>query len=123
MIDHTARFQVGLKLQDLYPSLNGLCACGCGQQLTGRKTRWASQEHIRIPLINFLIVKGDTAVIRRELYKRDFGMCRSCGLVDPNWEADHILPVFKGGGACGLDNFQTLCVKCHKIKTNSDLNP
>ena len=30
------------------------------------------------------------------------------------WEADHIIPVSEGGGCCGLDNFQTLCVPCHK---------
>lgn len=33
------------------------------------------------------------------------------------WEADHIIPVEEGGGCCGLDNFQTLCVWCHKVKT------
>lgn len=30
------------------------------------------------------------------------------------WEADHIVPVKEGGGACGLDNLRTLCVPCHK---------
>lgn len=33
------------------------------------------------------------------------------------WEADHILPVVAGGGQCGLDNLQTLCVWCHRLKT------
>lgn len=33
------------------------------------------------------------------------------------WQADHILPVEHGGGGCGLDNFQTLCIPCHKRKT------
>lgn len=33
------------------------------------------------------------------------------------WDADHILPVEEGGGACGLDGYQTLCVWCHKEKT------
>ena len=33
------------------------------------------------------------------------------------WHADHILPVFKGGGETGLDNIQTLCVSCHKKKS------
>lgn len=36
------------------------------------------------------------------------------------WHMDHIIPVFKGGGECGLDNYQTHCVSCHKEKTNSD---
>lgn len=33
------------------------------------------------------------------------------------WDADHIVPVIKGGGACGLDNYRTLCVPCHQRET------
>jgi 5-methylcytosine-specific restriction endonuclease McrA len=33
------------------------------------------------------------------------------------WDADHIKPVAQGGGGCGLDNYQTLCIWCHKKKT------
>ena len=33
------------------------------------------------------------------------------------WDADHIVPVVKGGGLCGLDNLRTLCIKCHKNET------
>lgn len=33
------------------------------------------------------------------------------------WDADHIVEVVNGGGQCGLDNLQTLCVPCHKAKT------
>jgi 5-methylcytosine-specific restriction endonuclease McrA len=29
------------------------------------------------------------------------------------WEADHIVPVVEGGGACGLSNLRTLCRACH----------
>lgn len=29
------------------------------------------------------------------------------------WHADHIVPVWQGGGECGLDNMRTLCVCCH----------
>ena len=35
------------------------------------------------------------------------------------WEADHIIPVIEGGGCCGLSNYQTLCLKCHKADTAS----
>lgn len=33
------------------------------------------------------------------------------------WDADHVQEVVNGGGECGLDNIQTLCVWCHKAKT------
>ena len=33
------------------------------------------------------------------------------------WEADHIKPVVEGGGQCGLDNYRTLCLRCHKGAT------
>lgn len=33
------------------------------------------------------------------------------------WQADHIKPVAEGGGLCGLEGIQTLCVKCHKRKS------
>jgi 5-methylcytosine-specific restriction endonuclease McrA len=33
------------------------------------------------------------------------------------WQADHILPVAEGGGVCGLENYRTLCLRCHKLDT------
>lgn len=33
------------------------------------------------------------------------------------WQADHIVEVVNGGGQCGLENYQTLCTRCHKAKT------
>jgi 5-methylcytosine-specific restriction endonuclease McrA len=36
-------------------------------------------------------------------------------------EIDHIIPIFKGGMAIGLDNVQILCYSCHKKKTKKDL--
>jgi 5-methylcytosine-specific restriction enzyme A len=33
------------------------------------------------------------------------------------WDADHIVAVVEGGGECGLDNIQALCIPCHHRKT------
>ena len=33
------------------------------------------------------------------------------------WDADHIVPVVEGGGGCGLENYRTLCVSCHRTQT------
>ncbi|KAK2970334.1 hypothetical protein RJ640_003302 [Escallonia rubra] len=30
-----------------------------------------------------------------------------------SWHADHIVPVYQGGGECRLENMRTLCVACH----------
>ncbi|XP_020593583.1 DNA annealing helicase and endonuclease ZRANB3 isoform X2 [Phalaenopsis equestris] len=35
------------------------------------------------------------------------------------WHADHIVPVFKGGGECRLENMRTLCVSCHAEVTKA----
>lgn len=56
-------------------------------------------------------------VIRNWLRRRGF---------DPRqalWELDHILPVCRGGGLCGLENYQTLCQVCHVRKGAEDLRP
>jgi 5-methylcytosine-specific restriction endonuclease McrA len=36
------------------------------------------------------------------------------------WQADHIVPVSKGGGLCDLSNYRTLCLPCHKEITKKD---
>ena len=33
------------------------------------------------------------------------------------WDADHIVPVYAGGGECDLSNLRTLCLKCHRART------
>lgn len=33
------------------------------------------------------------------------------------WEADHIVLVVEGGGQCGIENYRTLCVRCHRKVT------
>lgn len=35
-------------------------------------------------------------------------------------EVDHIIPIYKGGQALGLDNHQAICYLCHKTKTKAD---
>ncbi len=111
------RYQKNIKLIDHLPTLNKHCACGCGKSLTGRQTRWASRECSDRAYFEFSIIKGNTSAIRKALYEIDNGFCRNCGVFDNDWQADHILPVFLGGGACGLFNLQTLCPHCHQRKT------
>lgn len=65
--------------------------------------------------------KGYSTDVRRFVFERDHGVCAHCGASDVPWQADHIIAVVNGGGGCGLDGYQTLCVPCHKKKTIIDL--
>lgn len=38
------------------------------------------------------------------------------------WHADHIVPVYRGGGECRLENMRTLCVACHAEVTAAQCN-
>jgi 5-methylcytosine-specific restriction enzyme A len=85
-------------------------------------------------------IRSSPWYVRREVKKRDKGICRLCGInvikahrewrraqppvsdrkarkawraARPRWEADHIVPVADGGGECGLDNYRLLCRPCH----------
>jgi len=59
----------------------------------------------------------DPGYIRGLVEDRDKGVCAKCGACGPDWEMDHIRPVSRGGGLCGLGNYQTLCGACHNRKT------
>lgn len=122
VINHFNRYQVGLTLNNLYPTINGKCACGCNNDLPENRKKWFSDICRQKSYINFAIVKGDNKIIRDEVFKRDKGFCCKCGVYSKYWQADHIRPVFIGGGACSLYNLQTLCIDCHKEKTTYNLS-
>lgn len=59
-------------------------------------------------------------VLSRVGHSRVYGSLRkSLGVKNRHtlWDADHIRAVVDGGGECGLENMQTLCVWCHREKT------
>lgn len=135
--------------------MEGLCFY-CGAKLSGRRTRWCSNECV----INYQFLIGVTSVIRHEVNARDKGICAKCGVNTISlkkdimntavkefpsllekyknyfsksiltlkdllsrmrstlWDADHIIPVKDGGGLSLIDNYQTLCISCHKKKTH-----
>ncbi len=117
MINLNSRYQKGLTVNDLFPAKKGVCACDCNEPLTGKRRKWATTSCSDSAYISFAIVKGDTRIIRQELFTRDQGYCLNCGVFDEYWQADHKVPVHGGGGGSGLDNFQTLCVDCHQDKS------
>lgn len=47
-------------------------------------------------------------------------LCVMCG--EPGDMTDHIKPIQSGGAIWDSRNFQTLCSKCHTVKTNQERN-
>jgi 5-methylcytosine-specific restriction endonuclease McrA len=92
-------------------------------------------------------LRTDPGFLREKTLARDKGICAECGvdslaayialkrsrgvgrlrllahwgLKSINrktlWDADHIVPVAEGGGACDLSNIRTLCLICHRQAT------
>ena len=107
----------------------------CGEPVPPPKRTFCSTE-----CVHEWRIRTDPGYVREQLWKRDHGVCASCGLDTVEeartaykarssrpypdergkrgpWDADHIHPVHRGGGECGLDGYQTLCKECHKAKS------
>ena len=61
---------------------------------------------------------------RKEAFVRDHYKCVKCEKKgsDSSLIGDHIKPIALGGEEFDVDNVQTLCIDCDKIKTKSDQN-
>lgn len=92
-------------------------------------------------------LRTDPGYLREQVWKRDRGVCASCGIDTTTayadlkrsrgahrlrllarwglrrlnrrslWDADHMVPVVEGGGECDLTNLRTLCLACHRRET------
>jgi 5-methylcytosine-specific restriction protein A len=54
---------------------------------------------------------------RRRLYLEP--LCRGCGELAT--DVDHIVPIGEGGSKWELSNLQSLCHRCHSIKTRMEM--
>lgn len=123
-INSLSRSQNTLSFATLFPPNEpGLCSCGCGKVLTGRKRRWASVQCTQFALNVWRIIDGQTDTIKYflNLYYKGTRRCNSCNKGRMRFELDHKIPVHAGGGGCWLNNYQRLCKQCHKRKTAEDL--
>jgi len=124
----------------LFPNEKGICACGCGEKLTGRQTRWKSEECQKVPLGVLYILNGELDYIGRLMQTYKPHRCVSCDCEDylietytlncygnkvVNYSAsglqvDHIVAIQNGGSGGWLGNYQFLCHRCHSVKTKRD---
>lgn len=92
---------------------NPLCRW-CGKVVIRPKRSWCSAE-----CVEEYSIRTNVNHVRKRLLERDHAICAICGKNCGGglWDADHIVPVIKGGGECGLENYRTLCKLCHKDET------
>jgi len=86
---------------------HGVCAnCGCDTEKLRRilesacRSRWGDNP-------GWLLLERDIRDVKREIGFTSLHL----------WEMDHKVPVVEGGGLCGLENLQTLCIPCHRAET------
>ena len=59
------------------------------------------------------------AQLRLHVFRRDKYRCCICGAAG-RLEADHRVPLWRGGAALDPKNIQTLCRSCHRKKTGAE---
>ena len=107
----------------------------CGKKPPGRRRTFCSPE-----CVHEWKLETDEIYRRRQVYRRDRGVCASCGVDTKTvslraararwnlpksrrskWDCDHKVPL-KLGGTNSMNNMQSLCYLCHKDKTlNEDV--
>lgn len=99
----------GYLRQEVMRRDGGVCAdCGMNAPIVRAATR-------RIPDRDFAERKG--LLFCREDVLGALGFVKHDMWGSDLWHADHVVPVERGGGLCGLDGMQTLCAPCHRRKT------
>jgi 5-methylcytosine-specific restriction protein A len=113
---------------------NGRALCRyCGVEVrpprktfcSGAQTTWHYRRHgeprrVREPghgCVHEHMIRSSPGYARDQVWVRDQGKCQKCGVEDPRWECDHVVPVAEGGGSCGLENLRTLCRPHHRQET------
>jgi len=112
-----------------------LAACRyCGAPLPKGRRTFCSGEKARFPrvqgelrrvggsgCVHEFCIRSNPGYARKLVEVRDRRKCAGCGVAASRdgWQADHIVPVVEGGGACGLENLRTLCRACHQVETKA----
>lgn len=110
--DHKLRTNPGYVREKVFERDRGVCAvCKLDTVITEQQLALAINTAWRIGPDVWAAAKVE---FRLKL-GADLGSRRRGGF----WDADHVVPVVQDGGGCGLDNYRTLCIPCHKQVTSS----
>ena len=98
-------------------------SCGLHKDKWKRRTDWrccsvkCTTDYEKNIVLRFWWVD-----IRLKAFKRDKFTCVKCGTKEDaiNLIGDHIKPIALGGEEFDINNVQTLCMGCDKIKTKQD---
>ena len=120
------------------PNPDGVHCIICGKELPKRRRSYCSDECFDSWYKAKIKIK-DWNYVRKKAMERDNYACVKCGLkpmtksyegiildkeiLEPDESQlviDHKIPIAIGGKEFDLDNLQTLCLKCNKIKTKID---
>lgn len=121
MAEYLIRTDPGYARGKVFERDRGVCA-GCGLNTHALRT-WL--KHLRVMAERSAVYQRRHLLTRAVLEVRNqlgaLGFAardRPCYPWGGHlWEADHVVPVVEGGGGCGLDNYRTLCLPCHKEET------
>ena len=91
------------------------------------KSEWTRRQDWRCCSVDctqkfedFCIIRS-WAELRERCFQRDKYICVKCGKTSDRLIADHIIPIATGGKQWDINNLQTLCEYCHKVKTKQDI--
>lgn len=121
------------KLQQERIKNNQCPMCGLPKDQWERRTDWRCCSMKCTGEFSKIAIYG-WPDLRLKAFKRDDHACVKCGekpllkTIDGDFISDtsslvgdHIIPIALGGNEFDLDNVQTLCLNCNKIKTAQDI--
>ncbi len=104
------------KCGELTDNVNGYCDEHLEEFKKKRSRHRIGKGGKRRAVVPFYWRKPWRMARRRQLAEHP--LCAHCGVLGE--EVDHIIPMSMGGGALDPENLQTLCSKCHNMKSQKD---
>ena len=112
-----------------YTKVKGQCRW-CGKMILNDDGTINARKSWHEKCVNQYMLIYHSRERRAVLRRRDKGKCAKCNKFSRKWDVDHIRPLIEQKNLkeeeldytyYSLDNLQTLCKKCHREKSNSEV--